>query len=146
MARPIGGTPSYSGVPEQSVDCGGALSEASNIPKKEALISSASFLLLVLLLRFYALVPYIYAPCKRPRKNQRRTKERPKNSESGNVRFIKTYRFPKNLSPLLKRLTKVLKQLTHERRNMCYQSDKMHSNERFYLHNSKKSCIFATKL
>ncbi len=85
MARPIGGTPSNS--------------EASNIPKKVALISGATFLLLVLLLRFCSLVPYIYAPCKRPTKNQGRTKERPKNSESGNVRFIKIIAFLKICLP-----------------------------------------------
>ena len=60
MARPIGGTPSYSGVPEQSVDCWGALSEASNIPKNVALISGATFLLLVLLLRLPSLVSLLY--------------------------------------------------------------------------------------
>ena len=75
MARPIGGTPSNS--------------EASNIPKKVALISGATFLLLVLLLRFCSLVPYIYAPCKRPTKNQGWTKERPKNSQAQKSTFVK---------------------------------------------------------
>ena len=42
-----------------------------------------------LLLRFPSFVPTQILPCQKPRTNQRRTKERPKNSESGNVRFIK---------------------------------------------------------
>ena len=47
------------------------------------------FVLMVLLLRFPSLVLSLSLSGKRPRTNQRRTKERPKNSESGNVRFIK---------------------------------------------------------
>ena len=41
------------------------------------------------LLRFLSLVPYLSPSGKRPRRNQRRTKERPKNSESIEVRFVK---------------------------------------------------------
>ena len=44
---------------------------------------------LYLLLRFLSLVPYIYTPCQRPRKNQRRTKDEPKSAKLQNVRFIK---------------------------------------------------------
>ena len=51
-------------------------------------------------LLFLSLIPCISAPCKRPKKNQRRnnrssplgeirTKERPKNAEIENVRFVK---------------------------------------------------------
>ena len=40
-------------------------------------------------LRFPSLVPYIYTPCQRPRTNQRRTKERPKNSKLQKSTFIK---------------------------------------------------------
>ena len=40
-------------------------------------------------LRFPSLVPCIYAPCKRPRTNQRRTKAEPKNSQTPKVLFIK---------------------------------------------------------
>ena len=47
------------------------------------------------LLRFLSLVPYLSPLGKRPRRNQRRTKERPKNSESIEVRFIKiAFSFP----------------------------------------------------
>ena len=42
-----------------------------------------------LFLRFPSLVPSQSAPCQRPRTNQRRTKEHPKNSKTKNVRFIK---------------------------------------------------------
>ena len=41
------------------------------------------------LLRFPSFVLCIYAPCKRPRRNQRRTKERPKNSKTQKSTFIK---------------------------------------------------------
>ena len=44
---------------------------------------------LYLKLRFPSLVPYIYTSDKRPRMNQRRTKERPKNSKLEKVLFIK---------------------------------------------------------
>ena len=44
---------------------------------------------LYLKLRFPSLVPYIYTSDKRPRKNQRRTKDEPKSAKSQNVRFIK---------------------------------------------------------
>ena len=44
---------------------------------------------LYLILRILLLVPYIYTPCQRPRMNQRRTKDEPKNAKSQNVRFIK---------------------------------------------------------
>ena len=40
-------------------------------------------------LRFPSLVPYIYTPCQRPRTNQRRTKERPKNSKLQKSTFVK---------------------------------------------------------
>ena len=44
---------------------------------------------LYLKLRFPSLVPYIYTSDKRPTMNQRRTKERPKNSKLEKVLFIK---------------------------------------------------------
>ena len=44
---------------------------------------------IVRFLRFPSLFPYLSPSGKRPRRNQRRTKERPKNSESIEVRFVK---------------------------------------------------------
>ena len=44
---------------------------------------------IVRFLRFPSLVPYLSPSGKRPRRNQRRTKERPKNSDSIEVRFVK---------------------------------------------------------
>ena len=40
-------------------------------------------------LRFPSLVPCISTPCKRPKTNQRRTKERPKNSKTQKSTFVK---------------------------------------------------------
>ena len=42
-----------------------------------------------LLLRFLPLVPSLFPSGKRPRKNQGRTKDEPKNAKSQNVRFLK---------------------------------------------------------
>ena len=80
---------------------------------------------LYLKLRFPSLVPYIYTPCQRPRKNQRRnnrsspmgeirTKDEPKNAKSQNMRFINiVVSFPSLISCLI--LPRELREMTERR-------------------------------
>ena len=51
------------------------------------------YFLTVRFLRFLSLVPYISPTYKRPRKNQRRARELPKNSQTQKVLFIKIWHF-----------------------------------------------------
>ena len=46
-------------------------------------------MLIVQILRFPSLVPSQSAPCQKPKMNQGQTKERPKNSETQKMLFIK---------------------------------------------------------
>ena len=56
----------------------------------------------MLLINISSLVPYICAPCQRPRRNQRRTKEGPKNSETQKSTFVKIAVSFSSLIPSLK--------------------------------------------
>ena len=74
-------------------------------------------------LRFLSLVPYIYAPCQRPRRNQGRTKERPKNSKTQKSTFVKSAVSFSSLIPYLV-LPRELRETTErtpreERENFC---------------------------
>ena len=56
----------------------------------------------MLLINISSLVPYICAPCQRPRRNQRKTKEPPKKSEPQKVLFLKIAVSFSSLIPSLK--------------------------------------------
>ena len=69
---------------------------------------------IVRFLRFTSLIPYIFSSGKRPRTNQRRTKERPKNSKLQKSTFIKIADSFSSLIPCLV-LPRELRETTERR-------------------------------
>ena len=85
-------------------------------PREDRLIEKGK---IARFLRFYSFVSSCTSSGKRPRRNQRRTKERPKKSRIINVLFIKID-ILNSLTPFLKRLTPFLKKLTHFLKKLAY--------------------------
>ena len=87
-----------------------------------------------LLLRFTSFVLCIYTPCQKPRTNQRRTKERPKNSETQKSTFIKiTHSFTSLIpSPILP---------TDDREKTDRTPTQLPAHKKYYLLRSPKKVV-----